>query len=47
MQELEKILVTDKLVTELLVKIVVKAGPYLKTSVPNLADYSYKTRTVK
>lgn len=47
MQELENILVTDRRVTNILVKIVAKAGKCLKSNGPNLADYSYKTRTVK
>lgn len=47
MQKLEKILVTDRRVTNILVKIVFKAGKYLKPYDLNLADYSCKTRTVK
>lgn len=47
MQELENILVTDRRVTNILVKIVAKGGKCLKSDGPNLADYSCKTRTIE
>ena len=41
------ILITDKRIAKLLIKLVQKSVSYFKSRVPNLADYSTHTRTIK